>query len=88
MGVSLFPPAVRVLKDLLSYFAAFVSVSSFCGHVLIFWTASLTLIHLALTNMHWAHKDAVMLAFHVGLSTQTPFISSFDIDTKAETLAI
>lgn len=50
MGLSLFPPAVRVLKDLSSYFAAFVSVSSFNDHVLIFWTASLSLIHLALTN--------------------------------------
>lgn len=73
----------------------FILFCSLCKCIFLLWSCADNLdcfSHLDSPGfnkqMHWAHKDAVMLAFHVGLSIQTPFISSFDIDTKAETLAI
>lgn len=89
MGLSLFPPAIGVLNDLSSYFAVFVSKCVF-----LLWSCADILDYFSYLDSsrfnkqtHQTHKDAEMLSFHVGLMyTDSFFISSFDIDTKAETL--
>lgn len=77
MGLSLFPPAIGVLNDLSSYFAAFVSVSSFCDHVLIILDYFSYLDSSGFNKQtHQTHKDAEMLSFHVGLMYADSFLFS------------